>query len=258
MIEGATLIKLLDWAFAAKGAAEAAKNLRPKSWTNVEARFAVEEIGLGFSCDDKSWSPLGTTVRGHTFRVTVIDPNLEKIVYMEGENSDESHPKVAINVTRFSHDLLREMFQMARCMREFERTDNMVFATKYQSHRDQVLFLWKKTSEEGARRQEFEQRIIDVIAETFVDAERSSITLDTRLIEDLGAVTDLDFGRLAKLLEDEFNIELTDDDIELDTEGSYMWYVWYGRSDGSSYRPIERAWVIVGDVVACIWNKTRS
>jgi len=139
MIEVATLIKLLDWAFAANGAVEIAKNWWPKKWTNVEVRFVVEEIGLGFSCDDKAvgW-----------FRVTVLDEKLEKIVYMEGANSDDARPKVAINVRKFPHDLLREMFQMARCIREFERTENTVFARKFQSHRDQVLFLWKKTSGE--------------------------------------------------------------------------------------------------------------
>jgi hypothetical protein len=73
----------------------------PKSWTNIEVRFVVEEISLGFQCDDKAvgW-----------FRVTVLDQNLEEVAYMEGTNSDDTTLDVGFN-------LLREMFQMARCKR---------------------------------------------------------------------------------------------------------------------------------------------
>lgn len=253
MIEIATLAKLLAWVSAATGVYETVKDCRPKSWTNVEARFAVEEIGLGFSCDDKSWSSVGTTVRGHTFRVSVLDPNLDIIAYMEGVTSDHACPKATINVKKFPHDLLGAMFQMARCMREFKRTDDNRFAAKYQSHRNRVVFLWQNPSKEGAMRQDFEQSIMELIAKAWVGADRVCLTLYSRLVEDLGAC-DSDLYTLVELLEEKFRIDLSD-------EGSYMWYVWYGSDPPSDilYRhPIAREWLTIGDVVDCIWNKTRS
>ncbi len=220
MIEIATLTKLLAWASAAPEVAKVAKWIWPKSWTNVETRFAVQEIGLGFSCDDKSWSPVGTTVRGHIFRVNVLDPDQEIIAYMEGPNSGNASPKAHINLKKFPHYLLREMFQMARCKREFERTESTDFAAKYQWHRNRVVFFWENPSEEGAKRQELEQRIIDLIAEVLVDVEKSSVTLGSRLVEDLGA-EDLDLYDLTALLESEFGIELSDEDFGGETKGSF-------------------------------------
>src|SRR5208283_5132063 len=122
MIEITTLAKLLAWVAAAPEVVKVAKGIWPKSWTNVEVRFAVEEIGLGFSCDDKS---------GGRFRVRVLESKLDEIAYMEGSNSDDDRPKAPINIKKFPHYLLREMFQMARCKREFERTENTDFAAKY-------------------------------------------------------------------------------------------------------------------------------
>ena len=105
----------------------------PKSWTNIEVRFVVEEISLDFQCDDKAvgW-----------FRVTVLDQNLEEVVYIEGANSDDTTLDVGFNIQDFPDPLLREMFQMARCKREHKRTDDIQFARKFEHHRSQLVGLW--------------------------------------------------------------------------------------------------------------------
>jgi acyl carrier protein len=238
MIEIATLAKILAWVSAAPALAEVAKGGWPKAWTNVEVRFAVEEIGLGFSCNDKSVGRLG---------VRVLDSKLDEIAYMEGSNSDDACPKAPINIKKSPHYLLREMFQMARCKREFERTESTDFVEKYQWHRSRVVFLWENPIEPA-----FEQRIVELIAETLVDVEKSSITLDARLVEDLGA-DDEDFCDLEALLEQEFNMSLTNDDFGVK-------YQTWGSSCGMDLALLYPfpAWVTVGDVVACIWTKTSS
>ncbi len=95
--------------------------------------FVVEEISLGFQCDDKAvgW-----------FRVTVLDQNLEEVVYMEGPNSDDTTLDVGFNIKAFPDPVLREMFQMARCKREYKRTDDIEFARKFEYHRSQLVELW--------------------------------------------------------------------------------------------------------------------
>src|SRR5271157_3612833 len=105
----------------------------PKSLANIEVRFVVEEISLGFQCDDKAvgW-----------FRVTVLDQNLEEVVYMEGANSDDTILDIGFNIKAFPDPVLREMFQMARCKREHKRTDHIGFARKFEYHRGQLVGLW--------------------------------------------------------------------------------------------------------------------
>jgi acyl carrier protein len=242
MIEMATLAKLITWASTAAGAAETVKRFWPKSWTNVEARFAVEEIGLGFSCDDKSvgW-----------FRVTVLDPNLEKIAYMEGANSDDARPKIAINIRRFPHDLLREMFQMARCMREFERTDNRVLAKKYQSHRRRVVSLWHNPSEEGAERLQIEQKVIDIIAEVGIEVPKEQIRLESRLIEDL-CLEELDLYDMIALIEDEWKLEISDEDLGVSSRGG--WSQACGSGTPMPIQEIAEA-TTVQDIADCVWIK---
>jgi|SRR5271157_2391151 len=105
----------------------------PNYWTNIEVRFVLEEITLGFQCDDKAVG---------RFRVTVLDQNLEEVVYMEGPNSDDRTLDVGFNLKAFPAPVLREMFQMARCKREHKRTHDIHFAQKFEYHRSQLVGLW--------------------------------------------------------------------------------------------------------------------
>ena len=105
----------------------------PKSWTNIEVRFVVEEISLDFQCDDKAVG---------RFRVTVLDQNLEEIACIEGANSHDRAPEVGFNIKRYSDTMIREMFNVARCKREHKRTDDIQFARKFEYHRSQLVGLW--------------------------------------------------------------------------------------------------------------------
>ncbi len=235
MDEISALAKLLAWVSAAPPVTEVAKEV----WRTVgEVRFAVEEIGFGFSCDDKSAGRLG---------VRMLDSTLDEIAHLDGSNSQNTGPKAYKNVKNIPNYLLREMFQMARCKREFVRTEHTDYASKYQWHRNRVVFLWENPIEPG-----FEQRIIELVAERLVDVDKISITLDARLVEDLGA-DDEDFCDLEALLDEEFNVTLTNDDFGVK-------YTTWGSSCGMDLALLYPfpAWVTVGDVVACIWTKTRS
>lgn len=128
------LKNLRAWASAL---AETAKMIWPKSSTNVRVRFVVQEIAMGFQCDDKGvgW-----------FRVTVLDRNVEEVAYMEGANTDDAVLEVGYNSHEFPDAVLQEMFQMARCRREFARTQDSEFSRKFEYHRGQLLNLWESAN----------------------------------------------------------------------------------------------------------------
>jgi hypothetical protein len=128
------LTNLRAWASAL---VEMARMIWPKSSTNVRVRFVVQEIAMGFQCDDREvgW-----------FRVTVLDQNMKKVAYMEGANSDDAPLDVGSNIKGFPDPVLRETFQMARCRREFARTRDIEFSRKFEDHRGRLLNLWKSAN----------------------------------------------------------------------------------------------------------------
>src|SRR5208283_684558 len=128
------LTNLRAWASAL---VEMARMIWPKSSTNVRVRFVVQEIAMGFQCYDKGvgW-----------FRVTVLDRNVDEVAYMEGVNSDNAALEVGFNNKSFPDAVLREMFQMARCRREFARTQDSEFSGKFEYHRGQLLNLWESAN----------------------------------------------------------------------------------------------------------------
>ncbi len=60
---------------------------------------------------------------------------------------------------------------------------------------------------------EVEKRVIDLIAEVLVDVNKENIQLDSKIVEDLGAES-LDIYDMIALLEDEFHLEITDEEVE--------------------------------------------
>ncbi len=128
------LKNLRAWASAL---VEMARMIWPKSSTNVRVRFVVQEIAMGFQCYDKGvgW-----------FRVTVLDQNVDEVAYIEGANSDDAALEVGFNNKGFPDAVLREMFQMARCRREFARTQDIEFSRKFEYHRGQLLNLWESAN----------------------------------------------------------------------------------------------------------------
>lgn len=60
---------------------------------------------------------------------------------------------------------------------------------------------------------DLEKKVVDLIAEVLVDVNKENIRLDSKIVEDLGAES-LDIYDMIALLEDEFGIEITDEEVE--------------------------------------------
>ena len=60
---------------------------------------------------------------------------------------------------------------------------------------------------------DLEKKVIELIAEVLVDINAENIQLDSKIVEDLGAES-LDIYDMIALLEDEFDIEITDEQVE--------------------------------------------
>ena len=60
---------------------------------------------------------------------------------------------------------------------------------------------------------DLEKKVVDLIAEVLVDVNKENIKLDSKIVEDLGAES-LDIYDMIALLEDEFGIEITDEEVE--------------------------------------------
>jgi acyl carrier protein len=58
-----------------------------------------------------------------------------------------------------------------------------------------------------------ELRVADLIAEVMVDVNKENILPDAKIVEDLGAES-LDVYDMIALLEDEFGLEITDEEVE--------------------------------------------
>jgi len=58
-----------------------------------------------------------------------------------------------------------------------------------------------------------EKRVVDLVAEVLVDVKKEYIRMDSKIVEDLGAES-LDIYDMIALLEDEFGLEITDEEVE--------------------------------------------
>lgn len=108
------------------------KVLIPKLLTNVKADFYIEEAKLRFECDDRSMGE---------FRVFVLNSSKEQRCHLEGKNEDNADVTVVFDFNGYPKALLSEMFQMARCKREFERLEDNTFHRKFAEHRHRMLEL---------------------------------------------------------------------------------------------------------------------
>lgn len=60
---------------------------------------------------------------------------------------------------------------------------------------------------------DLEKRVVDLIAEVLVDVNKEHIQMNSKIMEDLGAES-LDIYDMIALLEDEFALEITDEQVE--------------------------------------------
>ena len=58
-----------------------------------------------------------------------------------------------------------------------------------------------------------ERKVVDLIGEVLVDVNKENIHLDSKIVEDLGAES-LDIYDMIALLEDEFGVEINDEEVE--------------------------------------------
>ena len=60
---------------------------------------------------------------------------------------------------------------------------------------------------------DIEKKIVDLVAEVLVDVNKENIRLDSKIVEDLGSES-LDIYDMIALLEDEFGMEISDEEVE--------------------------------------------
>lgn len=60
---------------------------------------------------------------------------------------------------------------------------------------------------------DLDKRVIDLISEVLVDVNKENIQMNSKIMEDLGAES-LDIYDMIALLEDEFAMEITDEQVE--------------------------------------------
>jgi acyl carrier protein len=58
-----------------------------------------------------------------------------------------------------------------------------------------------------------EKKVVDLVSEVLVDVNKENIHLNSKIVEDLGAES-LDIYDMIALLEDEFSLEITDEQVE--------------------------------------------
>ena len=57
------------------------------------------------------------------------------------------------------------------------------------------------------------KRVVELVAEVLVDVNKDNIEMSSKIVEDLGAES-LDIYDMIALLEDEFGLEITDEEVE--------------------------------------------
>jgi acyl carrier protein len=60
---------------------------------------------------------------------------------------------------------------------------------------------------------DLDKRIVELVAEVLVDVNKDNIEMSSKIVEDLGAES-LDIYDMIALLEDEFGLEITDEEVE--------------------------------------------
>ena len=114
-----------------------AKEHVPKSWKNNTSVFEVPEMRLLFKCN-------GRDLGG--FNVWVYNQD-EEVAYMQGTSNDAASVPVEVgsNRKKMNVSLLWEMFHMARCYREFERTEDIRFKRGFEFFRERAIRLLQQS-----------------------------------------------------------------------------------------------------------------
>ena len=60
---------------------------------------------------------------------------------------------------------------------------------------------------------DLDKRVVELVAEVLVDVNKDNIEMSSKIVEDLG-VESLDIYDMIALLEDEFGLEISDEEVE--------------------------------------------
>lgn len=108
-------------------------NFVPEFMKNVKAAFYVEEANLYFTCDDAGVGDM---------RVFVLSPRAEQRCHLHGKNEGVTELEVVFNFDGYPPELLMQMYHMARCKREYERTGEKARHVEFADHRSKMLRLF--------------------------------------------------------------------------------------------------------------------
>ena len=104
--------------------------LFPKQLKNVKVDFRVEQLGLRFVCKDKD---IGY------FELKIYNRAEEMVAYVEGKNKQGSKINIGQNINNYNKDFLYYCFHMARCCREFERTEKIDYSRGFDYYRKKAI-----------------------------------------------------------------------------------------------------------------------
>lgn len=113
----------------------------PKRWSNVETRVLIDELGVVVSCRGKGRGLLGVTLENRAGRV---------IAQLEGENRLDGEVRVGCNSEGVPESIFVDVFRMARCDREFERTGVLEHSRYSGYFRTRTVFRWERLLAEEA------------------------------------------------------------------------------------------------------------
>jgi GTPase SAR1 family protein len=94
-----------------------------------------------WSNHDSAKFPLGKSTANSQIYLHWNDTKGERRCHLEGRNEDNATINVVFDFDQYPTELLSEMFQMARCFREYERLDDISFSKKFAAHRQRMLEL---------------------------------------------------------------------------------------------------------------------
>lgn len=107
--------------------------LIPKFISNVETKFADPELPYLFKCKGKGFDLLVVNIYASDSR------HNPEIITLEGPNTSDADPNILSNIKKIDKSLIFELFNMARCRREFDRTDNRDYLEGYEFYRQRAI-----------------------------------------------------------------------------------------------------------------------
>ena len=115
-------------------------SLIPKKLKNVEVTFSEQYFPLIFKCKGRNMDDCLVWIHSDDGKTR------PEIAYLEGYfHVDDIMPRVLKNINNYSETLLYNLYNMVRCRREYERTDNRNYYNGYMYFMQQAKIEWDKS-----------------------------------------------------------------------------------------------------------------